>query len=183
MTRKEALKKAIEILSQSAENVDITRLLQDIHDELPLIHWTDKSIIDTVEQFIADNGRVPTATDFRSKGMPPHPVFKQKYKITLGEWLNQNYPITKPSFEELRSKHTEAFIENYNRIKPKSPDEFNKNRTKGTLCWQSVAKYHECKSWRKFIKELNLPLYFDMKRDHVPVEFKVNIITDYDFKD
>lgn len=67
MTRKEALKKAIEILS---ETIDITALLQDIYDELPLIHWTDKSIRDTVEQFIIDNIRVPTATDFKKKVCP-----------------------------------------------------------------------------------------------------------------
>ena len=84
MTRKQALKQAIRLLSRNPENAEVIEKLQDIHDELPLIHWTDKSIRDSVEQFIADNHRVPTATDFKKAGMPPHPVIKQKYKVTLG---------------------------------------------------------------------------------------------------
>ena len=135
MTRKEALKKAIVILSESPENIDITRFLQDIHDELPLIHWTDKSIRDTVDQFIIDNGRVPTATDFKKKGMPPHPVFKQKYNLTLAEWLNENYPVTKITSDELKLKHTENFKNDYERIKPKS----KKNSTKTDLKEHSVG--------------------------------------------
>ena len=180
MTRKEALKKAIEILSETPENVDVARLLQDIHDELPLIHWTDKSIRDTVEQFIIDNGKVPTATDFKQKGMPPHPVFKQKYNKTLAEWLNENYPVSKATSEELKLKHTDNFKKDYERIKPTSKEEFNKNRSKGTLGWQSVAKYYDCTSWRKLINTLDLPIYVDQKQ-HPTI--KVNIITDYDFKD
>ena len=64
MTRKQALNKAIQALSKKKEYSEVIQLLQDIHDELPLIHWSDKSIRDTVEQFIVDNGRRPSATDF-----------------------------------------------------------------------------------------------------------------------
>lgn len=181
MTRKQALNQAIQELSKKKEFSETVILLQDILEELPLIHWSDKSIRDTVEQFIIDNGRTPTATDFKRKGMPPHPVIKQKYKITLGEWLEQNYPITKPTFEELKEKYTKEFIEDYNRIKPKSQEEFNEKRTKGTKGWQTVAKYYNVNSWRKFIKCLDLPLHFELSRDRTPVNFKVNITTDCDF--
>lgn len=182
MTRKQALNKAIQELSKKKGFTEIVGLLQDIHDELPLIHWSDKSIRDTVEQFIVDNGRVPTATDFKKKGMPPHPVIKQKYKITLGEWLEQNYPIPKPTFEELKEKYTKQFIDDYYRIKPRSQEQFNQNRTKGTVGWITVAKYYEATSWRKLIKELGLPLYFELAKDRVKPKIKVNIYTDYDFK-
>lgn len=90
MTRKQALNKAIQVLSHNGGYAEVIRFLKDIHDELPLIHWSDKSIRDTVEQFIINNCRIPTATDFKRKGMPPHLVIKRKYKITLGEWLEQN---------------------------------------------------------------------------------------------
>ena len=181
MTRKQALKKAIKALSNKKEYTEVVQLLQDIHDELPLIHWSDKSIRDTVEQFIIDNDRPPTATDFKRKGMPPHPVIKQKYKITLGEWLEENYPTYTPTFEELKEKYTKEFIEDYNRIKPKSQEEFNQNRTKGTKGWQTVAKYHNVNSWRKLIKSLELPLYFELFRDRTPMTFNVTVTTDLDF--
>lgn len=182
MTRKQALNLAIKELSKKSEFSEVILLLQDIHDELPLIHWSDKSIRDTVEQFIIDNGRNPTATDFKRKGMPPHPVIKQKYKTTLGKWLEINYPIKKPSFDELKEKYTKQFIKDYSRIKPKSQEEFNKNRTNGTASWNTVAKYYDAKSWRSLIKKMGLPLYFEMARDRTPAKIKVNIYTDYDFK-
>lgn len=183
MTRKKALIKAIEALSSNPEYSETIQLLQDIHDELPLIHWSDKSIHDTVKQFIADNGRIPTVSDFRKKGMPPHPVFKQKYGITLAEWLAEHYPVHKPSFEELKEKYTADFLIDYDRIKPKSQEEFNRNKRPETRGWQTIAFYYDVKSWRNLLKALDLPLYFDMHRDHKPVNLKVNVHTHYDFKD
>lgn len=44
-------------LSQFPEYAEEVQLLQDICDELPLIHWSDKSIRDAVAQFILDYGR------------------------------------------------------------------------------------------------------------------------------
>ena len=183
MTRKQALQRAITELAKSPEYAEDIRILQEISDELPLIHWSDSSIRDTVEQFILDNGRVPTASDFKKKGMPPHPVIKQKYKITLGEWLEKHYPVRKPTYEELKEKYTQMFIEDYYRIKPKSQEEFNRGKRPETRGWQTVANYHHTKSWRNLLKKLDLPLYFDMARDHVPVKITVNFHVDYDFID
>ena len=183
MTRKRALLQAIQAMSDNPENAEAIQLLQDLYDELPLIHWSDKSIRDTIDQFIVDNGRVPTSSDFKKKGMPPHTVIKQKYKINLCDWLDQNYPVYKPSYEELKEKYTADFLIDYDRIKPKSQEEFNKNKRPETRGWQTIAAYHNTQSWRNLLKKLGLPLYFDMHRDHVPAKLKVNIISDYDFKD
>ena len=183
MTRKQALQKAISALSTMDGYDETIALLQDIYDELPLIHRSDKSIHDTVKQFIIDNGRMPTATDFKKKGMPPHPVIKQKYKITLGEWLEKFYPTQKPTYEELKEKYTKEFLLDYDRIKPKSQEEFNQNRTEGTRGWQTLAAYYNVKSWRNLLKAMKLPLYFELKRDRVRPVIKVNIINNYDFRD
>ena len=183
MTRKQALNKAIQVLSKEKEFTEVVGLLRDIYDELPLIHWSDKSIRDTVDQFIVDNGRVPTASDFRRKGMPPHPVIKQKYKITLGEWLEQNYPVHKASRDELKEKYTKEFLEDYERIKPKTQEEFNRVRSKGTKSWQTVAAYHGVKSWRALLGVLRLPKYSAGPRRGDSPNIKVNIFTHYDFCD
>ena len=115
--------------------------------------------------------------------MPPHPVIKQKYKVTLGEWLDENYPTYKPTFEELKAKYTADFMMDYFRIKPKSQEEFNRNKSKGTRGWQTLAFYYNVKSWRNLIKALDLPLYFEMHRDRKPANITVNIYTDYEFRD
>lgn len=183
MTRKQALHRAIENLSQFPEFAEEVRLLQEISQELPLIHWSDRSIRDTVEQFILDNGRPPTATDFKKAGMPPHSVIQNKYKMPLSQWLNENYPTPKPSAEELKEEYTRAFLEDYHRIKPRSQYEFNQYKRPETRGWQTVAAYHNTRSWRNLLKKLDLPLYFDMKRDHVPANLKVIVHNDYDFRD
>lgn len=186
MTRKQALIQVINLLSSDTNNAEIVRLFQDIYDELPLIHWSDKSIRDTIDQFIIDNGRVPTATDFKKRGMPPHPVFKQKYGITLAEWLKQNYPSPKPSREEQRKEFTQRFIEDYCDIQPRTSEEFNARRKEGTRSWQSIASYHKVTSWRKLIQILNLPLYSPLPLDRenrVSMQFKVRVHSDYNFTD
>lgn len=98
MTRKQAITKAIAALHQTGENAEAIRLLQDLSDELPLIHWSDKSIRDTVEQFMLDNGRPPTVSDFKKAGMPSHMVIQNKYKMTLGSgWIKTIPPVSLPS--------------------------------------------------------------------------------------
>ena len=86
--------------------------------------------------------------------------------MSLGQWLQENYPTPKPSFEALKEQYTQAFLEDYARIKPKSQYEFNENKRPETRGWQTVAAYHNTRSWRSLLKILGLPLYFDMKRDH-----------------
>ena len=183
MTRKQALQRAIHFLSKHPEYKEDIRILQEISDELPLIHWSNTSIRDTVEQFILDNGRVPTTSDFKRKGMPPHTVIRQKYKITLREWLEQNYPVIKLTPLELKEKYTKDFIEDYHRIKPKSQKEFNQNKRQQTKGWQTVAQLYEVKSWRKLLNALDLPLYYGKEKEHCSTDISVNFYVDYDFSE
>lgn len=181
MTRKTALQKAICILSEARGNEEIIEKLNDIQKELPIIHWSDKSIRDRVDQFIEDNGRVPTVSDFAKPGMPPHPVILQKYKITLKNWLIKNYPDAYPSTEVVQQKAIEVFIENYMRIKPKSSAQFNANRDKNCRGWMTIARYLHVAGWRTLINKLGLPHYLDKERDHVPMQFVSIVHTDIDF--
>lgn len=178
MTRKTALNQAIYILSQTEGNEEIIEKLQDLLEELPIIHWSDKSIHDRVQQFVEDEGRNPTVSDFRKKGMPPHPVVKQKYKITLSEWLEKHYPTLRPTTEEIREKYIKEFIQEYSRIKPRSADEYNTKRSQGAKSWQTVMSRCNQTSWRGLLRYLELPMYFDMAKDHIPTKFNITIQTD-----
>lgn len=178
MTRKQAISLAIKALSEKEGNEVTISLLQDIYNEMPLIHWSDKSIRDTVEQFIVDNGRNPTASDFRKKGMPPHPVIKQKYKATLSEWLAENYPKYILTFEELKSNYTSSFIKEYMCIKPTSGDDFNKRRSKQAKSWVTVAKYHNTSSWVQLLDKLSLQKYSRVSKLKNAQNFDVRITND-----
>ena len=181
MLRKQALQLAIELLS---DRQDITALLQDILDEMPGIHWTDKKIRDTVDQFVLEKGKMPVPSDFCQGGMPSKTVFQQKYNIPLSQWLEENYPRTKPSREQIIAENTKRFIEEYNRIKPTSSNEFNEKRAPGILTWNSIAHGHKLTSWYALLKLLDLPLYL---APHVPkpssLKLVVKIHSDYDFTD
>ena len=183
MTRKEALHSAISQLADRPENQEIIEVLQGLFDDIPYHGWSDGTIHDSVKQFILDNGRIPTVTDFKKKELPPHPVIKNRYGITVKEWLNENYPVIKPSREEIINKCTDDFIEDYYRIKPRSQEVFNENKRTTTKGWKTIASYHGKKSWRSLLKALDLPLYFDMKKDHTSKISAVNIYTHYDFTD
>ena len=180
MTRKQALELAAKALAANEEAIQV---LHTMIDELPLNRWTEAAIRDAVEQFILDHGRVPTATDFKRRGLPPHTVVKKRFGVTLQEWLNRNYPVVKPSEDEKRTKATEAFVRDYFRIQPKSADEFNARRTPGTHCWYTVAVYNHTRSWRNLLTKLELPIYNNVAVPRAKPDLKVSVISDTDFRD
>ena len=182
MTRKQAMSAAIEALNASGQT-EAAEILHTLSGELPFFSWSEEAIFDAVDQFILDYGRVPTTTDFKKRGLPPHTVIKRRFGVTLQAWLEQNYPIVKPSEEELRAKATEAFVQDYLRIQPRSADEFNAKRTPKTHCWYTVAIYNHTRSWRNLLKKLELPIYNHVDTPRVSPQFKVNIISDTDFRE
>lgn len=181
MTRKQALTRAIEVLKLQGEN-EAAAVLDVLHSEMPLIHWSDASIRDTVEQYIVDHGKAPTPSCFKAAGMPPHPVFKNSYGMTLGAWLEANYPTPKPSKDTLRDKYTAEFIAEFQRIKPRSADEYNAKRN-GAKGWLTIARYNEVKTWRQLLSKLGLEPCFDLREERKPMQFNVRIFSDYDFAD
>lgn len=184
MTRKQAIRKAIQLISYNEENAEVIEKLQDIMEDLPLNHWSDKSIRDSIDEFIFTYKRVPTGSDFsRRSDLPSHPVIKQKYKVTLADWLAENYPTHKPTREERKEKYMKNFLADYYRIKPTREVDFNPNRSENTVCWQTIASCYDVKSWYALLEVLKLPIY---KREHKRSPKKRPVITvkihsDYDF--
>lgn len=182
MTRKTALQKAISLLSEDEMNTEICEKLSDILEDMPLTNWTDKTIRDRIEQFYEDEGRYPTTTDFKQKGMPPHPVFKHRYKTTLSRWLEENYPIPKTTYEQRKEKHTKAFIEEYLRLRPSSSDDFDHRRQSGVISWRGLAPYYNITSWHNLLYALDLPVPKPNPKERVKQKFKITVETDLDFE-
>lgn len=182
MTRKTALLQAISQLSGDQKNTEICEKLSDILEDMPLTNWTDKTIRDRIEQFYEDEGRYPTTTDFKKKGMPPHPVFKHRYKVNLSQWLQENYPVPKITYEERKEKHTKAFIEEYLRLLPSSSDDFDHRRQSGVISWRGLAPYYNVTSWHNLLHVLDLPVPKPNPKERVKQKFKVIVSTDLDFE-
>ena len=183
MTRKQALSLAIQALSETGQNEEAIAVLHTLSEELPLNRWSDAAIRDSIEQFILDHDRVPTATDFKKKGLPPHTVIEHRYGITLRQWLDENYPVPKPRQEDVCQRMTEAFVRDYLRIRPKNADEFNAKRTPNSPCWYTVAVHNHTKRWRGLLEKLELPIFNHVDVPREPPAFRVNVHTHYDFRD
>ena len=158
MTRKQALESAVRLLAETGRNEEAA-VLHTIMEELPLNRWTDEAIRDSVEQFILDCGRVPTVSDFKKRGLPPHTVIRQKYGITLRAWLDLNYPDRLNAKEESRTEATKAFVLDYLCLMPKSAEEYNRKRMQGSPCWYTVAVHNGVHCWRSLLEKLGLPVF------------------------
>ena len=182
MTRKQALSAAIEALN-AAGQTEAAEILHTLSGELPFFSWSEEAIFDAVEQFILEHRRVPTTTDFKKRGLPPHTVVKRRFGVTLQEWLEQNYPTVKPSLDELRAKATEDFIKEYLRIQPTSAEDYNARRTHPSRGWYAIAKYNHTRRWRILLEKLNLPIYNNRDVPNNTPQLKVRVISDYNFED
>ena len=179
MTRKQALESAVRLLAETGRNEEAA-VLHTIMEELPLNRWTDEAIRDSVEQFILDCGRVPTVSDFKKRGLPPHTVIRQKYGITLRAWLDRNYPDRLNAKEESRTEATKAFVLDYLCLMPKSAEEYNRKRMQGSPCWYTVAVHNGVHCWRSLLEKLGLPVFsgVDIPRDREA--FHVRVCLDKD---
>ncbi len=180
MTRKQALTLAMQALSGSERGEEAITVLRALRDELPMDRWTDAAIRDSVEQFVLDNGRVPTVTDFKKRGLPPHPVIKNKYGVTLRDWLRENYPAVDSSQEESRAAATEEFTQEYLRNKPQSAAEYDRKRKQGSPCWYTVARYNQTRSWRALLNKLELPVFTRAAMPQVKREYYVRFEAELD---
>lgn len=165
MTRKQALETAILLLEKEEAGKEAAEKLREVMEELPFTAWSDKTIRDTVEQFILDHGRIPTTADFKKRPLPPHTVIRHRYGVTCGEWLKRNFSSEKFQFEEKRERVSKAFVEEYLRLKPTSRKQFDRERRKTILSSSSMMKYYGVKRWRELIEVLGLPLYEKEKRE------------------
>ena len=184
MTKKQALSAAIKALN-AAGQAEAAEILHTLSGELPFFSWSEAAIFDAVEQFILDHGCVPTTTDFKKRGMPPHTVIKRRFSVTLQEWLEQNYPTKKASLDELHAhaQATEDFIKEYFRIQPTSAEDYNARRTLPSCGWFAIAKYNHTRRWRILLEKLNLPIYNNRGTPNSTPQLKVRVISDYNFED
>jgi hypothetical protein len=160
MTRKQALYAAIQVL----EDKEVIEKLNEIIGDMPLTGWSERTIFDTIDQFIIDNGRAPTATDFKKKGLPPHPVIKLRFGINLKEFLNKYYPRKRlcsstPYSHKTKEQWLEHFLIDYEKQKPRSAEEYNKHREEQTPTWATIARMYNISTWLEWIKFCDVKRY------------------------
>ena len=161
MTRKQALCKVLE----SVKDNNITAKIEEILEDMPLTGWSERMIFDTIDQFVVDNGRVPTTTDFKAKGLPPHTVIKLRFGVNLKEFLDRHYPPPRKLcdssvyYTKTREEWLHNFKEQYERNKPSSAEGYNAARGKGTPSWGVIANMFGVSKWSEFLAFAEVPGY------------------------
>lgn len=91
MTRKQALIRVCEILSEDAQKekyIEIQSKLQEIIATMSFCEWSEATIFDTLDQWIYEHSRIPTTKDMAGKGLPSIPVIKNRFELTGKEFTD-----------------------------------------------------------------------------------------------
>lgn len=185
MTRKQAISRAIDILSQDKQNHDIVLKLQEIYSELPLSHWTRQSIIDAIETYALEHNNIlPNVSEFTSKNkLPSGTVINAKFNISSIDFflkkyfsnLNKKNKINSPYKDKEKEFFINIFKDNYTIIKNKlnvksvSARAYNKHRKKHTPLYETIIRQCGFDSYEDLLIECGY------KNPHTPFSFSLNI--------
>lgn len=160
MTRKHALMRVCEMLDtyeQTEEIREIRAKIAEVVDELPLTAWTEATIFDAIEQWVAEHGKVPSTRDLARKGLPPAPVIKNRFKMNAKAFLDRYYPkpaLLCPSTRyggKTQEEWVLDFVAQYKSICPRSAAEYNQKRTANSPGWATVAAICGLQKWNALL--------------------------------
>lgn len=167
MVRKEALRKAIEIVAntqlEETERKDIIAGLNLCLQELPFSHWTRAAIFDACDQWVQEHGELHLSA-FVSADMPSHPTIKNRFGMTAKEFRDEYYPISDITTRSRYYKHNRAewdrlFIKEFHRIKVTSQKDYDRRRDPSLPTWLTMASMHGLTRWSELLDELGLHVY------------------------
>ena len=161
LSRREALKAAYQLVKDASlpqkEKEEILFGLDLCLSELPFAQWSQAAIFDACDQFILDKGRLPRLRDFNRAGLPSHPTVKNRFGLSLRQFLDRYYPPatgipTRSPYGGRPASHwLDIFQREYRSLLPKSAAAYNAQRPKGTPSWATLAKMLGLKTWRELL--------------------------------
>ncbi len=164
MTRRNALKTAIFIVQKAEmkkqEKEKLLSVLNDIADELPCVHWTEKAIFDACEEFLLSHPYI-TLKDFERADMPSHPTIKNRFGMTAKEFRDKYYPIgnvttRSPYFERSVEEWNELFRTEFEHLRCTGQDDYNRRRDKSLPTWNTMAKMNGLKRWNELLEKVGI---------------------------
>lgn len=157
MTRKQAVLKAIEVLSKEDSYNEVCEALERIISSKLVGTWSKELTLEAVEDFIRENGYYPTLREMDEDDMLPahasayiamgigHEDMKRKY------FPNVPYraQFIKPSQEEWRERFQALYAE----LGTPSEDLFDKVRPEGEACADTWKRRLKCKRWSELLRK------------------------------
>lgn len=176
MTRKDALREAINIVSNARigkqRKADIIKGLEFCQQELPFSHWSKEAIFDACDTWVQEHGELHMR-DFVSPKLPSHTAIKNRFGITAKEFRDKYYPITdvstrSPYYKHSVSEWNQQFQTEFCRICCTGQDDYNRRRKKELPTWNTMAAMNGCKTWKQLLEKLSL-------ETHIKPRPKVNV--------
>lgn len=167
MTRKDALREAIHIVSNARigkqRKADIIAALALCREELPFSHWSEAAIFDACDTWVQEHGEL-TMRAFASPQMPSHPAIKNRFGMTAREFRDKYYPMKGVSARSPYRKRTVQewnglFTAEFTRLRCTGQDDYNRRRDRALPTWNTMAAMNRCKTWRQLLAGLSLTTY------------------------
>ena len=167
MTRKDALREAIHIVSNARigkqRKADIIAGLELCQRELPFSHWSKEAIFDACDTWVAEHGELHMRA-FASPQMPSHPAIKNRFGMTAREFRDKYYPMKDVSTRSRYYKRSvdewnALFVDEFHRIRCTGQDDYNRRRNRELPTWNTMAEMNACKTWNKILALLSLETY------------------------
>ncbi len=163
MTRSEALSLAMAIVEKSdhPEKAGIQAGLGQCIYTIKNRKWNEENIFAYCNKIMREQGRL-LASDFGKPGAPSHMDVAVVFKMSVKEFRDQHYRLDRrisplsPYFSRTVEEWTALFIEEYQKIKPRTKTEFDAKRGEGVPRWSAVARMHGKSSWTDLLIELGL---------------------------
>lgn len=167
MTRKDALREAIQIVSNARigkqRKAEILAGLTLCRQELPFAHWTKEAVFDACDTWVQEHGKLHLKA-FESPAMPSHSTVKNRFGMTAREFRDRYYPISGGS---AGSPYRQREVEDWNRdfkadfhqMRCVGQDDYNRRRNRKLPTWNTVAAMNGVRSWRDLLKKLNMAPY------------------------
>lgn len=181
MTRKQALREAIQIVSNArigkGRKAEILAGLDLCQRELPFAHWTQEAIFDACDTWVEERGTL-TLRAFASPDMPSHTTVKNRFGMTAREFRDRYYPL--PGLTAGSSccgrgveEWNRLFTADFHAMACTGQADYNRRRNRDLPTWNTVAAMNGIGTWKRLLTKLGLSAYEKPgSRRPVKVRFK-----------
>jgi len=178
MTRKDALREAIHIVSNAhigkQRKADIIAGLTLCQQELPFSHWSEAAIFDACDTWVQEHGELHMQA-FISPQMPSHTAIKNRFGITARDFRDKYYPMNDVStrsryYKRSVSDWNELFIKDFLRIRCTGQDDYNKRRNRELPTWNTMAAMNALKNWKELLGKLELKTF---RKPHPDIKVRI----------
>ena len=171
---------AIKQLPETEENNLAIKSLEGILKDCRILdtYWTKEKVFEVLNKWREAHGRNPTVTTLMESGMPAPSTIQKLFDMRGSAFFNIYYPkegkIKHKNKYSIKSDEewVNDFIEQFNKIKPSSANDYNVKRDKTSPAWQTIARYLKLSTWKELIKKVGVSVESLKVKNGLPEEPK-----------